>query len=540
MIIKKLLSIGFFVCLFSSNNLFFLGPDQLNTQNSIDEKDFPNAVVKIETCFNIFNIFAPYQKNPAKSVSFGSGFFISSDGEILTNYHVVKNGCSFTVKIKALGAERLSAKLVGVSPSHDIAILKLTDKSKRQILQKLPKIPVLPIGSSDCLRRGDKLRTLGYPLAVDDLKTTEGVVSGSEVVTLLDQGFSRPTVQTDAAINPGNSGGPSINSKGECIGINFAGISTAAGVDGTAYVIPIDYIKDVIETIRSTKIYRALNIGLSCSQVITGNIASWLGLDLDGGIYISSVLSGSIAELGIKAGDCIISINGWKIDSSGLVETPWSDDKVNANFVAERLLRQTGMKLEIIRDGGLIELDVPKLKLDQIEQTAKKVGVKCPESEQISCDIFGGCVVSELSLNHVCCFLFWQHAPSKEMNLIRQEFPVLFNLLSFLSEERRSHTTLIINDVLDSSVAEVSRVGLKPGMILNSVNGVKVCNLKEFSQEIENAINRQDKFVVLQSPSGQKFPINLSDVIEDETRLAELHGYESQHSTVLKSVLAAA
>ncbi len=505
------------------------------TESKLKKNDLANAVVKIETCQNVFDIFAPYQKSPAKITGCGSGFFIELDGQtyILTNYHVVRATCSLTIKMKAFGSEKLAVKLVGVSPSHDLALLKLTERSEKRVLEKLSKIPVLPFGSSDCLKRGNKLITLGYPLAVDDLKTTEGIVSGTQVVMLLDQGFYLPAIQTDAAINPGNSGGAAINQNGQCVGITFA-INGMA--QNTGFIIPIDYVKDVVYSLRTTRIYRAPNIGLFSSQIITPCIASWLGLPSEGGVFVSSALDGSILQkFGIMSGDSIISLNDLKIDSSGLVETPWGQDKVNALFVAERFLRQEGLKLELIRTGKPMEINIPKLEAKDFQETAKKIGLKCLELESIPCEVFGGCVISELTTNH-----YWYiclNLNSKKILPIQLEHSIFYKLLLSAVEENQTEKKLIINDILESSVAEASRVGIRPGMIIKSINGIEVRDLSELSGEIAKSLERQDKFVILESSSGQKFPINLSDLAEDETRLAALHGYEKEHSTVLAAVL---
>lgn len=527
---RKFLKLYVFISLLISGSQALFAPE-----SKLEKKNFPNAVVKIENCQNVFDIFAPYQKSPTKATGFGSGFFIELDGKnyILTNYHVVRNTCSLTIKMKAFGSEKLAVKLVGVSPSHDLALLKLTERSEKRVLEKLSKIPVLPFGSSDCLKRGNKLITLGYPLAVDDLKTTEGVVSGTQVVMLLDQEFYLPAIQTDAAINPGNSGGAALNQNGQCVGITFA-INGMA--QNTGFIIPLDYVKDVIYSLTKTKIYRATNIGLSSSQIITPSIASWLGLPSEGGVFISSILNGSIShKFGIMSGDAIISLNGLKIDSSGLVETPWGEDKVNALFVAERLLRQEGLKFELIRAGKPMEISIPRLEAKDFEGTVKKIGLKCLEFESIPCEVFGGCVISELTINHL--WYIYQNLNSKKILPIQLEPSIFYKLLLSAVEANPIEKKLIINEVLESSVAEVSRVGIRPGMIIKSINGVEVSDLSELSAEISKSLERQDKFVILESSSGQKFPINLSDLAEDEVRLAALHGYEKEHSTVLAAVL---
>lgn len=501
-------------------------------ENLMDGKDISNSVVKIESCVNNFDHFVPYQKNTVKTENSGSGFFISQD-EILTNYHVIKNTCSLMIKIKALGSEKLSVDLVGVCPSLDLALLRLTEKSKAKINKVLPEIPVLPIGSSDLLRRGDQIITLGYPFGVDDLKITAGVFSGTQNIVLLDQELLLTAIQTDAAINFGNSGGPSINEKGECVGVNFC-VSISPGVQNVGYVLPISYVKEAIEVLKTNKIYRKLNVGLVYVQAISSYLAKWIGLENEGGLFVGSVLKGSIIEkFGVQVGDSIISLNGLKIDSSGLVQTEWSEDKVSAIFVAERLLRQDGLKLELIRAGKAMEIDIPVIDADILGKTTPKIRFKFAESEEIKAEIFGGCLFCEMSTNHIFA------AQTNPGLVMYTALATTLNpgLLSVLKPENQSETKLVITNILSSSVAEGSRVGIRPSMVLRSINDIKVKNLKELSEEIKMSLERNDEFVVLEIEEGLKFPLKLSDVVDDEVRLAALHGYSKEFSSVLSSIL---
>lgn len=511
---------------------FGFSGDEGSSINIVDGKDVSNAVVKIESCVNNFDHFSPFLKNTPKTENSGSGFFISQD-EILTNYHVIKNTCSLTIKMKALGTEKLSVDLVGVCPSLDLALLKLTEKSKTKIRAVLPEIPVLSIGSSDSLRRGDKIITLGYPFGVDDLKITAGIFSGTQNIVLLDQELLLTAIQTDAAINFGNSGGPSINENGECVGINFC-VSLNAGAQNVGYVLPISYVKEAIQVLKTSKIYRKPNHGIVYAQVISSYLADWIGLESDGGIFVASVLKNSIIEkFGVQAGDAIISLNGLKIDSSGLIQTSWSEDKILALFVAERFLRQEGLKLELIRGGQRLEIEIPRLDAQIIEQTTPKIRFKFPESEEIKAEIFAGAVFCQLSTNHL-------YAAQTNPGLVMYTaLATSLNpgLLSVLKPENQQQGKVVITNVLSSSVAEASRVGIRPSMVLKSINDVKVTELTDLSVEIAKSFARKDEFVILEIEEGLKLPLKLSDVIEDEVRLAALHGYSREFSSILEEIL---
>ncbi|MCP5054636.1 MAG: trypsin-like serine protease [bacterium] len=152
----------------------------------------------------------------------GSGFFISSDGYILTNNHVVENAVKITVT--DINNKEYTAKKIGADPRTDLALLKIKGK----------EYPFIELGDSDRLEVGEWVLAIGNPLG-QDLSVTSGIVSakGRELRSLATdfQNF----IQTDAAINQGNSGGPMINMEGKAVGINSAILSTSGGNIGIGY-----------------------------------------------------------------------------------------------------------------------------------------------------------------------------------------------------------------------------------------------------------------------------------------------------------------
>ena len=158
------------------------------------------------------------------------------------------------IEIPILGVEQLPVEIVGVSPERDIALLRLTPRSKEKIKKALGELPFLKLGNSDAVRRGQEVLALGYPLGVQALKSTQGIVSGRERIKLIKQSC----IQITAPLNPGNSGGPSINAAGEVIGINFAGVIAAQNV---GYILPINDLKAAIKDLYKIRLLRRPVLG---------------------------------------------------------------------------------------------------------------------------------------------------------------------------------------------------------------------------------------------------------------------------------------
>ncbi|MDD6795490.1 MAG: trypsin-like peptidase domain-containing protein [Clostridiaceae bacterium] len=232
----------------------------------------------------------------------GSGFIINSDGCLLTNYHVIKGADNFTVTLS--DGTQASASVVNYDEQRDVAMLKLAEGTE---------IPgVAELGDSDALYAGEDVIAIGTPLDISFAQTlTKGVISAPVRTMAIDNKGETTlnVIQTDTAINPGNSGGPLVNTKGQVIGINSSKIANTSGtsVEGIGFAIPINEVKDRIETL-SKKI---LTLGVNVRVAPKSNKLSVEGL------YVVSVTSGSAAyKAGIKAGDIITEFNGNKITTT--------------------------------------------------------------------------------------------------------------------------------------------------------------------------------------------------------------------------------
>jgi len=253
------------------------------------------------------NVFAVPRGN-------GSGFFWDDAGHIVTNFHVIQGASEAMVKL-ADGRD-YKATLIGVSPSHDIAVLKIGVGFKRP--------SPIPIGTSNDLKVGQKVFAIGNPFGLDWTLTT-GIISALDRSLASENGPAiEHLIQTDAAINPGNSGGPLLDSAGRLIGINTAIYSPSGASAGIGFAVPVDTIMRVVPQIIDKGKYIRPSLGISVDERFNDRIVQLLNIR---GVVILSVAPGSAAEkAGLKGAsisiegsitpkDIIIAINGKKVES---------------------------------------------------------------------------------------------------------------------------------------------------------------------------------------------------------------------------------
>jgi S1-C subfamily serine protease len=242
----------------------------------------------------------------------GSGFLWDDGGHVITNYHVIQKADAAQVTLADHSTWR--ASLVGASPDHDLAVLKISAPKS-----KLRKIE---LGQSSTLKVGQIAYAIGNPFGLDQTFTM-GVISalGREIQSVSKHAIKN-VIQTDAAINPGNSGGPLLDSAGLLIGVNAAIYSPSGGNAGIGFAIPVDEVNRVVpQLIRSGRISRP-SIGV---QVATDQLAEQFGQE---GALIIRVMPSSPAEKAglrptrrdangrIQLGDVIVAVNGQPVEKA--------------------------------------------------------------------------------------------------------------------------------------------------------------------------------------------------------------------------------
>lgn len=174
----------------------------------------------------------------------GSGIIWDGEGHVLTNFHVIEGASEATIRLT--DGRKFRASLVGASPAHDIAVLKIGVAFRRP--------PPIPIGTSADLQVGQKVFAIGNPFGLD-WTLTSGIVSALNRSLRAEggSGVVEHLIQTDAAINPGNSGGPLLDSSGRLIGMNTAIYSPSGASAGIGFAVPVDTIMDVVPRLIAAK-----------------------------------------------------------------------------------------------------------------------------------------------------------------------------------------------------------------------------------------------------------------------------------------------
>ncbi|MDX5445635.1 MAG: trypsin-like peptidase domain-containing protein [Zoogloeaceae bacterium] len=278
----------------------------------------------------------------------GSGFIWDDAGHVVTNFHVIQGASSATVKL-ADGRD-YQAALVGASPAHDIAVLRIGVGFKRP--------PAVPIGTSADLRVGQKVFAIGNPFGLDWTLTT-GIVSALDRSLAGEAGGPAidHLIQTDAAINPGNSGGPLLDSAGRLIGINTAIYSPSGASAGIGFAVPVDTVMRVVPQLIKTGKYARPALGIEVDEQLNARLQALTGSQ---GVFVLRVAPGSAADKaglagvevtsqGIAPGDRIVSIDGAAVGDVAQLLARLDDHRVGdvVELVVERAGRSRSLRIEL-------------------------------------------------------------------------------------------------------------------------------------------------------------------------------------------------
>ena len=327
-------------------------------------------------------VIIPQQQIPQEKTGYGSAFFISKDGYLLTNHHVVEDASKVTIVLN--DRRELDATVVGSDERTDVALLKVQGSS----------YPELRTGNVDQLRVGEPVLAIGSPFGFD-YSASAGIVS-AKMRNMMGE-TSVPFIQTDMALNPGNSGGPLFNQRGEVVGVNSRIFSGTGGYMGLSFSIPIDVAMDVADQLkRNGKVTRSY-LGVSL-QDIDRNLAESYKLSKPEGSLITQVAPNSpAARAGLRAGDVILKYNG----------TPISRTSELLNYLNRSVPNQS-IQLEVLRDDKRRNItatvstapdDTPAKNNPDTAAKGPVLGVSIRDlsvAEQRQLDIKGGVLIQEV------------------------------------------------------------------------------------------------------------------------------------------------
>jgi len=321
------------------------------TNNFVNSQSLPDltyaaelaiyAVVHVKTSIeyrtgDIFDFFFGYTPQiQEKKLPIGSGVIISSDGYIVTNYHVIANANK--IEVSLWDKRTFEAKLIASDPSLDLALLKIDADN----------LSYLTFGNSDELKIGEWVLAVGNPFNLTSTVTAGIVSAKARRIGLHGPITLESFIQTDAAVNPGNSGGALVNTKGELVGIITAIASQTGSYIGYSFAIPSNLVKKVVsDFIKYGEVQRAY-LGVIINS-ITDDLVKEKGLPTTMGVYVEDVIPNSTAEEGgIKPGDIIVKINDVVIK-----DVPELQEQI-ARFEPGQVI-----KVVILRNGKELTLEV--------------------------------------------------------------------------------------------------------------------------------------------------------------------------------------
>jgi serine protease Do len=305
----------------------------------------------------------PRQRQPeSNTVQIGgTGFFISADGYILTNNHMVEKEKTTRVTVTTLAGDDYDAKIIGTDPGTDLALIKIEAKA----------MPFAVLGDSSAVKVGEWVLAIGNPMGLDNT-VTAGIVSykGRSIDTQSYQDF----IQTDAAINHGNSGGPLINMRGEVIGINSSivtsGFGGSGGNIGLGFAIPSDIARKVVVQLKEKGRVIRGRLGVNIRDLTEGMVKQFK-LKSRAGAIIGSVEPDSPAERAkLRQYDVITQVNGQLVKNSE-----------DLRFRIADIQPGSKVDLVIVRDGQEIKVTAvadelePEKEKGQVASTDRDIGV---------------------------------------------------------------------------------------------------------------------------------------------------------------------
>lgn len=460
-----------------------------------------DAVVQIFATSRDTNWFNPYVVCGTKTPT-GTGFFINDQGHIATCAHVVHQALSIYVAVPALGKQRLKATVIGMCPQHDVALLRLDDKSLSLIRNALGQVHYLEMGDSTIIQRGENILSLGYPgttIEIEQLKGNVGVISAR-----LNRLF-----QFDAPVNPGNSGGPILNKDGEVIGITASQMQEA---QNSNFAVPID-------------IFRSLLPALSQHRVLIINDSGiiWVPTNEETRRYFGCPQSGclvcDVVELspsglaGLKSNDIIYAVNEYLLDNYGEIEALCDDERMRFDAYIAQQPVDAKVSLKIYRDGNPLELIMTVTCEDK-----HSIRFRYPAYEKIDYEIFAGMIIMPLSTNYI-------YACAKNR-------PGLQRYLTSLYHEG---ARLVVANVFSNSKLFHMQT-IHYGDTINEVNGERVTTLDDFRKALHKS---SDTGVVVMKTTDEMLletanvltVLSLYDSCKETVELSQVHQYPLSDST---------
>ena len=386
-----------------------------------------------------FERFRPFMEEPRERnvVSLGSGFVISADGLIVTNYHVIQDATEVVVRFN--DGNTANAEIIGRDKKTDVAVLKVSVDRK---------LPFVKFTDSDKARIGEWVIAVGNPFGFGG-SVSVGVISGR--ARRINAGPFDDFIQTDTAMNKGNSGGPLFNSKGEVVGVNTAIYSPSGASVGLGFAIPSNIASMVTDRlVRDGKVIRGW-LGVRV-QGLTDEMANYYNTDKKGGVLVAEVMPKSPAvKAGIKVGDILKEFNGRVID-----------DVASLPRIVAHTIVDTTVPIKLVREGKVMTLHA-KITVNNQDDSDEETGSVGEESNSggnnkgVS-DLIDGAVLKEIKDVHLS---------------ILRSYGIV------------DKSGVLVLRVMPGSLAE--KAGLREGCVIETANQIDVVDMGVIKSQIKSS-----------------------------------------------------
>lgn len=430
------------------------------------DKIFHKTIVKVISHNVIYDWYSPF-RSPYDNESIGTGFFINSNGLILTCAHVVDDSIKLEVTLPEKGKKRYNAKIISICPDYDLAILKTDYKNKYY----------LNIIDSDSVQQGSNVKAIGYPLGQDKLKMSKGIISG----------YQDALFQTDSAINPGNSGGPLVDENNNVIGVNSQKI-TSNVADNIGYSVPIKYFSILYDKMINEQkdIQFIQKPDLLCKfSKIDNLISKYMNLHDKRGFLIKEISENScLYKAGIRKSDILHSFDNYILDEHGETNVPWSNEKFSIKDILYRYKINDVIEIKYFtKEKGLI------ISICKLEPPDFKLLKKYPNFHDniIDYEIIMGLVVIDFSLNHL------EFRQIMDVNMDKRTK----NKIILHSEfDKKFKNKVLICNILPGSYIN-SNLDINIGTFITHIDDIEISTLQEFKDILLNELQKKESVKLL-------------------------------------------
>lgn len=462
------------------------------------EKKYYSKVVRLISQNILTDWNEPY-KIESNNSSVCTGFFIDNKGSILTCSHCVEDSSSVYFEIPTLGRDKYKAEIIFICPKYDIALLRAIDYKNKDYFKLADYNYIYKINS------GLKVHALGFPLGKNNLKITEGVISGRD----------NSNIQTTSALNPGNSGGPLLY-KDKVIGVNSSVVLHASNI---GFASPISYYHLIYKNKLDNKLIRIPKLGLQTCN-LNKSFFELNNYKNKEGIYITNITKNSLADLnGIMKGDILLSINGISVDNNGLFNKRWFNEKMNLADIANTFRIDETLNIELLRNCKTIK---KKFKYELKDVYFKK---RYPLFEKLNntYSVFGGLVVSEINLNNLHELMMRSTSSIIFKQDINSEW---LKIISHSSKKHDNCNFLLITHIFPNSEIANNDI-LKVGDVITSMNEVMITNNSEYKKAVCKYLtnDKNEKYLRFETNNNKISIHKLHDILNEEEESHKLYKY---------------